>query len=112
MVDGNDLLALDQVPLNNQLLDFWSIVHFASSAGLGWIMHPLVALAIVVLYEPFELYLLFPFLYENFGIVFGNETYLNSLSDIVINTLGVAFGYYYVRKRIPPPFTLFEKGHV
>lgn len=72
-------------------------------------MHPLVALAIVVLYEPFELYMLFPFLYENFGIVFGNETYINSLSDIAINMLGVAFGYYYLRKRYPPPLVLFEK---
>lgn len=109
MGDGNDFLALDQVPLNNQLIDFWSVVHFASSAGLGWLMHPAMALAIVVLYEPFELYLLFPFLYENFGIVFGNETYINSLSDIVVNTFGVAFGYLYMRKRYPPPFTLFER---
>lgn len=109
MTDGNNLLALDQVPLNNQLIDFWTLVHFSSGAALGWIMHPLVALAIVTLYEPFELYLLFPFLYENFGIVFGNETYINSLSDIVINTLGVAFGHYSLRKRYPPPFVLFEK---
>jgi hypothetical protein len=107
-MDGNDLLALDQVPLNNQLIDFWTLVHFSSGAILGWMMHPLWALAILTLYEPFEIYLLFPFLYENFGIVFGNETYINSLSDIVINTLGVAFGYYYLRKRFPPPLVLFE----
>ena len=87
----------------------WSLVHFGSGAALGWLMHPLVAIAIMVLYEPFEIYALYPFLYENFGIVFGNETYINSLSDIVVNCLGVAFGYYVLRKRYPPPLTLFEK---
>lgn len=108
MAQGNDILALDQVPLNNQLIDFWTLVHFSSGAALGWIMNPLWAIVILTLYEPYEVYILFPFLYENFGIVFGNETYINSVSDIVVNTLGVAFGYFYLRKRSPPPFTLFE----
>lgn len=108
MAQGNDFLALDQVPLNNQLIDTWTLVHFGSGAALGWLMHPLWAIAILTLYEPYEVYILYPFLYENFGIVFGNETYINSLSDIVINTLGVAFGYYVLRKRYPPPFTLLE----
>lgn len=109
MVDGNELLALDQVPLNNQLIDFWTLVHLGSGAFLGWVMHPLVALAILVLYEPVEVYLLFPFLFENFGIVFGHETFINSLSDIVMNSVGVAVGYYSLRKRYPPPLVLFEK---
>ncbi len=109
MPDGNDLLAFDQVPLNNQLIDFWTLAHFGSGAALGWIMHPLLAIALLTLYEPYEVYILFPFLYENFGIVFGNETYINSVSDIIINTIGVAVGYYSLRKRYPPPFTLFER---
>jgi hypothetical protein len=112
MADGNELLALDKVPLNNQLIDFWSLVHFGSGAALGWIMHPLVAIAILTLYEPFEVYLIYPFLYEHFGIVFGNETYINSFSDIVVNSLGVAFGYFVLRKRYPPPFVIFEKPNV
>lgn len=72
-------------------------------------MHPILALALVVVFEPFELYVLFPFLYENYGIVFGNETYINSLSDIAINMLGVAYGYFSLRKKYHPPFVLFEK---
>lgn len=72
-------------------------------------MHPILALALVVVFEPFELYVLFPFLYENYGIVFGNETYINSLSDIAINMLGVAYGCFSLRKKYHPPFVLFEK---
>lgn len=83
-------------------------MHFGSGAALGWLMHPLLAIAILIFYEPFEVYILFPFMYEQYGIVFGNETYINSISDIIINTLGVAFGYYVLRKRYPPPLTLFE----
>ena len=63
----------------------------------------------MILYEPFEVMVLYPFLYENFGIVFGNETLINSLSDIVFNCGGVALGYFFLRKRYPPPFTLFER---
>lgn len=71
-------------------------------------MNPLLAITLMVLYEPFEIYTLYPFLYENFGIIFGNETLINSLSDIAINCIGVLFGYYSLRKRYPPPVTLFE----
>ncbi len=109
MTDGTDLLALDKIPLNNQLIDFWSIAHFASGAALGWIMHPLLAIALLTVFEPFEIYILFPFFFENFGIVFGHETYINSISDIVINSVGVGYGYFVLRKRYPPPFRLFEK---
>ena len=101
-------MPFDKVPLNNQLLDAWSLVHLMSGISLGWIMNPLVAIGIMVLYEPFEILILYPFLYQNFGIVFGNETLINSTSDIVVNCIGVGIGYFIMRKRYPPPVTLFE----
>ena len=109
MIPGTEHIPFDQVPLNNQLIDFWSIAHFLSGAALGWIMHPLVAIGLLTIFEPFEIYILFPFFYENFGIIFGHETYINSISDLIINSLGVAYGYFVLRKRYPPPFRLFEK---
>lgn len=87
-------------------------MHFLTGASLGWIMNPLLALALMVLYEPFEVLVLSQFLYDNFGIVYGNEALINSITDIVVNTAGVAVGYHILRKRYPPPFVLFEKNHV
>lgn len=75
-------------------------------------MHPLLAFALMVLYEPFEVLVLSQFLYDNFGIVYGNEALINSMMDIIVNTAGIAVGYYVLRKRYPPPFIIFEKGHV
>lgn len=109
MIPGTEHIPFDQVPLNHQLVDTWSLVHLATGAAMGWIMHPVLAIILMMLYEPFEIFVLFPFMYQNFGIVFGNESLINSLSDIVVNCAGVAVGYYVLRKRYPPPFTLFEK---
>ena len=97
------------VPRNYALLDPWSFVHLSTGAIFGWLMHPLWAIALMALYEPFEVLILSQFLYDNFGIVYGNEGLVNSLTDIVVNSLGVAFGYFILRKHVPPPFTLFEK---
>ncbi len=42
-------------------------------------------------WEPFEIFVLSPLLARR-GIIFGFETWRNSLSDIIFNTLGVCIG--------------------
>jgi multisubunit Na+/H+ antiporter MnhB subunit len=92
---------------NDALFDTWSVIHFMTGVLLGWIMDPFVALAIMVLWEPFERFLLSVFLKRYFDITFGFESVRNSLSDIVVDTAGVIVGYLIVRALIEPPFVLF-----
>jgi hypothetical protein len=91
---------------NNSLFDGWSIVHFSSGVALGWVLPPFLALALMVVYEPFEIFILSPVL-ERFGIIFGYEGLRNSLSDIVFDTAGVATGAFILAKLVAPPFSLF-----
>lgn len=93
-------------PRNDALLDAWSIVHLFSGVMAGWIVDPFIGLVILVLWEPFEIFLLSP-LMNKFGITFGHETLRNSLSDIVFDTLGVLIGYYLLSNLITPPIHLF-----
>ncbi|MCA9327439.1 hypothetical protein KDA14_02835 [Candidatus Saccharibacteria bacterium] len=74
---------------NDRLIDKWSFVHFASSAVLCWFVGPVPAFVITALWEPFEIFVVSPILGKR-GIVFGYETWRNSLSDIVFNTLGIS----------------------
>jgi hypothetical protein len=91
---------------NDKLYDRWSIVHLSSGIVFGWLMAPFIALVILVLYEPFENFVLSPF-FDKFGIFFGHETIRNSLSDIVFDTVGVVIGSIILAKLISPPFQLF-----
>jgi cytochrome b len=84
----------------------WSVIHFFTSVIFGWLMNPLVALMIVVLWEPFEVLFLSPLLAKR-GILFGHESIRNTLSDIVFDCLGVAVGYYLLTEALTPPFNLF-----
>ncbi|CAN5402111.1 hypothetical protein BH09PAT4_BH09PAT4_00920 [soil metagenome] len=79
-------------PRNNAVFDKWSIVHLVTGILLGLLLHPLLAIIIMVLWEPLEVFVLSPFLAKR-GIEFGYETWRNSLSDIVFDTVGVAIGY-------------------
>jgi len=92
---------------NNALFDNWSIVHLCSGIIFGWTMPPFIALAILVLWEPFEILILSPFL-ARFGIIFGYETIRNSLSDIFFDTVGVVIGFYVLAHFFNPPLQLFQ----
>ena len=74
---------------NDTLVDIWSLVHVVSSAGLAWLIGPVAAFIVVTLWEPLEIFVLSPLLAKR-GIVFGYETWRNSLSDIFFNTIGIA----------------------
>lgn len=91
---------------NSSYADAWSLTHFAWAALLGWIMNPFFALAIMVLWEPIEIFIISPLLAKR-GITFGYESIRNSLSDIVFDTAGVIFGAYILSQLFTPPFHLF-----
>jgi hypothetical protein len=91
---------------NDSLFDGWSIVHLLTGVAMGWVMPPFVALALMVLWEPFEILLLSPLL-ARVGIVFGHETLRNSLSDIFFDTVGVCLGAYILLRFVQPPVYLF-----
>ena len=74
---------------NDKLVDIWSLVHVVSSAGLAWLIGPVAAFIVVTLWEPLEIFVLSPLLAKR-GIVFGYETWRNSLSDILFNSLGIS----------------------
>ncbi|HUY84904.1 MAG TPA: hypothetical protein VMU97_00090 [Candidatus Dormibacteraeota bacterium] len=91
---------------NGALYDKWSLVHLVTGVVLGWVMEPFVALLIMVLWEPLEIFVLSPLL-ARFDVVFGYESLNNSLSDIVFNCLGVALGAWVLAATAVPPFHLF-----
>lgn len=93
-------------PRNDSLFDGWSIVHLLTGIAMGWVMSPVIALALMVLWEPLEILVLSPFL-AHYGIVFGYETLRNSLSDIFFDTVGVLAGAYILTELFSPPFYLF-----
>jgi len=73
---------------NGALVDWWSLVHLVTCAVLAWVFGPWIALAIAVLWEPLEIFVLSPLLAKK-GIVFGYESWQNSLSDLFFNCLGI-----------------------
>lgn len=95
-------------PLNTRHWDNWSFVHLASGVLFGWFMNPVAAFALLAFYEPVEIFLLSPYLYRRFRIVFGNEAWNNALVDLVCNTVGIFIGYKVMRALIEPPLILFS----
>lgn len=91
---------------NDALFDIWSIIHLGTGIMMGWIMAPFIALVLMVLWEPLEIFILSPFL-AKFGIDFGYESLRNSLSDIFFDVLGVIFGAWFLSALYAPPFHLF-----
>ncbi len=91
---------------NKNLFDKWSIMHLSIGVCLGWVMTPFVALALMTLWEPFEIFVLSPVL-KRFGIIFGFESIQNSLSDVFFNTAGVTIGAFVLGAAVSPPFYIF-----
>jgi hypothetical protein len=91
---------------NDKLFDLWSLTHIAWAALLAWVMNPLIALSIMVLWEPLEIFVLSP-LMAKIGVDFGHESLRNSLSDIVFDVFGVILGAYMLSGAVQPPFYLF-----
>lgn len=79
---------------NDALLDRWSFVHLLTGASLVLLLPSvdiLLIWLIMFLWEPLEIFVLSPAL-ARVGIIFGYETWRNSLSDIFFNTLGIFLG--------------------
>ncbi len=91
---------------NDQFFDSWSIVHLLTGVAFGWLIDPFAALAIMVLWEPLEIFILSPIL-ARFNVVFGYESLKNSLSDVFFDVVGVAIGAFILIEIIDPPFHLF-----
>ena len=92
MTKNSRRLREHKVERNNRLYDAWSLVHFATGVGLGWLLNPFLAIGLMILWEPLEIFILSPLLAKR-GIVFGYETWRNSFSDIVVDTAGVITGF-------------------
>ena len=91
---------------NAKLFDIWSLTHVVWGIALGWVMPPFIAVSLLVLYEPLEIFGLYPLL-KRFGIIFGYESLQNSLADIIFDIIGVALGTWLLAKLFAPPFHLF-----
>ncbi len=76
---------------NDHIFDAWSLVHIAVGALFGWYFAPWVAFTIMAIWEPLEIFILSPWLARR-GIVFGYESWRNSVSDIIFNAIGIAAG--------------------
>lgn len=94
-------------PRNGAIFDGWSIIHFGTGVGLGWLVHPWIAVAAMIAWEPFEIFILSP-LFARINIEFGYETWRNSLSDIFFDALGVAVGYFVLSEMVPLSFRLWS----
>jgi hypothetical protein len=81
---------------NDHLVDGWSASHFAWGAGLAMLVGPWWSFALMVAWEPFEVFLLGPLLSRK-GIAFGHETWRNSASDVVFDGAGAAAAYLVLR---------------
>lgn len=94
-------------PRNGNLFDKWSVIHLVTGVAFGWLANPIVALSMMILWEPLEIFILSPLLWRK-GIVFGYESLNNSLSDIFFDALGVAVGYWILSAILGPPFRVFS----
>ena len=86
-------IDLNKIPRNNTLLDWWSSLHVLWGIVLTFIFGPVVAFIALLVWEPVEIFLISKIFARYFNRVFGHESLKNSLSDIVMNTIGVAIGY-------------------
>lgn len=91
---------------NDSLFDGWSIVHVITSILFTLTVGPKLALVIVFLWEPLEIYLLSPLL-AKIGITFGDETLKNSLSDLFFDAVGIAIGYAILRYTVIEQLIVF-----
>lgn len=91
-------------PRNDSLFDIWSLVHLFAGIAAAWVVHPVFAWTIMALWEPLEIFVISPLVYKFTRIEFGYETWRNSLSDLVFNTVGIMVGYWAVRGIFEPPF--------
>ena len=91
---------------NDRLFDLWSLVHMFTGVVMGWLMEPFLALVLMILWEPLEIFVLSP-LMARFGIEFGYESWRNAISDIIFDAAGIALGVYVLGALVDPPFTLF-----
>lgn len=83
---------------NSALIDIWSFIHIFNSAVLVLVLKkPWLALIITILWEPFEVLVLSPWLRQEHGVIFGHEGLANSLSDIIFNTIGVVCGVFILK---------------
>lgn len=80
---------------NDAYADLWSITHVLWGLLLGLLLHPFLALVILVLWEPFEVLIISP-LAARFGVEFGHEGVRNSLMDILFDALGVALAVWFL----------------
>jgi hypothetical protein len=83
-------------PRNGNLFDAWSIVHLFFGVVFGWVLSPALAIFLLVLWEPIEIFILSPLLFK-VGVIFGRESFRNSMSDIFFDIVGVAIGFLLVR---------------
>lgn len=74
---------------NGKIIDIWSLAHFLEGVVLALILPPWAAFALLVLWEPFENFVLSPLLWKHFKINFGHESLQNALSDILFDSLGI-----------------------
>ncbi len=72
----------------------------------GLLMPPLIAIALIIIWKPFEILVVSPIL-ARCHLDFGFETLKNSVLDIMVDIGGVALGYYAVAHYIVPSFHLF-----
>ncbi len=93
---------------NDRMVDHWSFIHLATGIAMGWLMDPFWALLLMILWEPFELYVLSPITWRLFRREFGHESMANSWSDILFDAAGVTFGAFLLREWLEPPFVLLS----
>lgn len=87
------------------MFDKWSIVHISTGIVFGWLVNPILAVLIMTLWEPLEIFVISPLL-AKVGIEFGYESLRNSLSDILFNTVGILLGATIMRFLIDRPFSV------
>lgn len=79
---------------NDKIADKWSLVHFTTGIALVVLLQNVSVLVLwlgMAAWEPLEIFVISPLLAKR-GITFGYESWRNSLSDIVFNTLGLVVG--------------------
>ena len=69
-------------------------------------MPPFIAIALMIMWEPFEILILSPIFARHY-IDFGYESLSNSMSDILVNVAGVSVGYYGLAQHFATPFHIF-----
>jgi hypothetical protein len=73
---------------NSRFVDTWSFIHLIFGIVFGLIFSPLIAVLILIVWEPIEIFIISPILARH-KIVFGYETLNNSFSDILFDIIGV-----------------------